>query len=368
MSSDAFYEKFVRPALFKMEPEAAHDLVHKLLASGGGLFGMKPQCYQGNDLEIELFGHRLSNPVGLAAGFDKNAKLVHVLGSLGFGYAEIGSITARASQGNPKPRLFRLPADQALINRLGLNGEGADAVAKRLTEKPASLPLAINIAKTNDPKISGDAAVQDILHSFTAIRDLEFVYVAINASCPNTAEGCIQEKQFLSTIFAEIQKLNHNRLPILVKVSPDSTEQLLDDIAAISMQHGLSGYVCGNTTISRDKLRTDKETLSEIGNGGLSGPPLFPKALALTRNLYKRKGPLQKIIAVGGISSGKQAYQMILAGACAVELYTGLIYKGPSLPKHICEELSRLLETDGCTLSQAVGAEYRRKSPIPDAV
>jgi dihydroorotate dehydrogenase len=368
MSNDVFYEKFVRPTLFKMDPEAAHDLVHKLLANGGVLMGMKPQSYDGTDLRIDLFGSELNNPVGLAAGFDKNGKLVHVLSALGFGFAEIGSITAKPSEGNPKPRLFRLPADNALINRLGLNGEGADAVAKRLTEKPASLPLAINIAKTNDPKIAGDAAVQDIVHSFKAIRNLEFTYVAINASCPNTAEGCIQEKQFLSTIFAEIQKLNSNRLPILVKVSPDSTEQLLDDIAGISIQHGLSGYVCGNTTTTRDKLRTDKETLKEIGNGGLSGTPLFSKALALTRNLYKRKGPLQKIIGVGGISSGKQAYQMILAGATAVELYTGLIYKGPSLPKHICEELSSLLETDGCTLAEAVGAEYQRKSPMPDAV
>lgn len=293
-------------------------------------------------LHTDLFGTTVANPIGLAAGFDKNGKLVSVLGDLGFGFAEIGSITAAPSRGNDKPRLFRLPADEALINRLGLNGEGAVAVAARLRSAKMSLPIGLNIAKTNDSSIVGDRAVDDVVQSFKTVRDLPVMYVTFNASCPNTHDGCIQEREELRRIFFEVQSINERQLPVLVKVSPDSSEQLLDDIVSLSIEFKLQGFVCGNTTTARDGLRTDSSIVQSIGRGGLSGPPLHARAVATCRSLQRRKLENQQIIGVGGVRSVGDIVDFLQAGASAVQLYTALVYEGPRL----VGELARALESE----------------------
>lgn len=356
---DKFYEDMIRPLLFCLDPEEAHNLVHKLLRMFAGALPSLPYRYEGKDLETQIGNAVVSNPIGLAAGFDKNADLIPVLGYLGFGFAEVGSITAKRSEGNPRPRLFRLPQDRALINRLGLNGEGADIVSARIRASQASLPIGINIAKTHDPCIAGDAAVEDILYSFKCVRDLKPAYVALNASCPNTREGCIQEKQLLQDVLSEMQKLNDAKLPLLIKVSPDSTDELLKDIVDVAGKNKIAGFVCGNTTVRRDNLRTPKSELDAAGAGGLSGPPLRKLALEMTRKLARLKEKQQVIIAVGGIGSGEDAYMFIRNGATAVEIYTALIYFGPTLIRRMCFELSGLLKRDGLTLKQAIGADLK---------
>jgi len=359
MSNSWLYERCLRPLLFCLDPEDAHALVHRVAALAEPILALLSASliYRGDDLKVRLAGRELSNPVGLAAGFDKNGSLVHVLGHLGFAFAEIGSVTASPSAGNPRPRLFRLPEDDGLINRLGLNGDGADLVAGRLSVSRLSLPVGLNIAKTNDPAIQGDRAIEDILYTFKRVKELPLSYVTVNASCPNTREGRLAEKRELAIIFAEIQKDNPGKLPVFVKLSPDSSPELLEDIAADAIGHGLAGYVCGNTTVSRINLRTEPEAVARAGQGGLSGRPLKPLALELCRRLYKVKGPSQQIIGVGGIMSGQDAYDFVRSGASAVEVYTGLVYKGPTLPRQINEELSALLKRDGLTLASAIGAD-----------
>jgi dihydroorotate dehydrogenase len=360
MSRDAFYEDWLRPLLFAIEPEEAHELAHRLMRMFSWALDKLPYRYGGTDLKVTIGRTIFSNPVGLAAGFDKNAALLDIVGLLGFGFVEVGSITGRSSEGNPQPRLFRLPADKALINRLGLNGEGADVVSARLKNCRPSTAFGINIAKTNDPSLVGDAAVEDILHSFKAVKDTAgAAYVALNASCPNTKEGCLRERKDLDTILGEMQRLNSNGLPLFVKISPDSTGQLLQDIVELASKHRLSGFVCGNTTTTRSQLQTPESEIKTMGQGGLSGAPLRPLALELCRKVARIKTKSQQIIAVGGISSGAQAYEFIRSGASALEIYTGLIYKGPSLPLQICEELSELLNRDGAKLKDVVGVDIK---------
>lgn len=364
MDHSLFYKRYIRPLLFKLDSETAHGLAHTAGHLAGCVFPAFANefKYQGKDLVINLAGTTLDNPVGLAAGFDKNGLLASMLGNIGFGFAEIGSVTGKPSAGNPRPRLFRLIEDEGLINRLGLNGDGACVVAERLRQTKLSLPIGINIAKTNDPNIKGNLAVEDILQSFKAIKDLPAFYVTINASCPNTKEGILEEKKQLATIFSEVQKLNSRKLPLFVKLSPDSSDELLNDMIEEAEAHDLSGFVCGNTTTSRNALRTDPKAIQKIGTGGLSGRPLKALGVSLCRRIFKLKSPNQTIIGVGGIFSGQDAFDYIAAGATAIEIYTGLIYEGPTLPKQICEELSQLLKSRGLSITEAIGSESKVKA------
>lgn len=356
---DKLYEQLIRPLLFTLDAEDAHNLVHRLLHLFGGVLPSLPYKYDGTDLQTKIGDTVFANPIGLAAGFDKNAELISILAHLGFGFAEVGSITARPSPGNPRPRLFRLTSDRALINRLGLNGQGADIVCERLRGTKSSLPIGINIAKTHDPTIAGDAAVEDILYTFKRVRDLQPAYVALNASCPNTREGCIEEKKLLDDVLQEMQKLNTAKLPLFVKVSPDSSDQLLKDIVDVAKDNKVVGYVCGNTTVTRDGLQSPATELQEIGNGGLSGPPLMRLALTLTQRIARLKEREQSIIAVGGISSGADAYTFIRSGANAVQIYTAFVYFGPTLIRKICRELAVLLQRDGISLKEATGLDLK---------
>ncbi|MGH9550788.1 MAG: hypothetical protein ACRD3W_15510, partial [Terriglobales bacterium] len=258
--------------------------------------------------------------------------------------------------GNAKPRLFRLPADNAIINRLGLNGDGCDAVAARLRQCKMPLPLAVNIAKTNDPAIKGDAAINDQVSSFIAVRDLPLAYVTLNASCPNTHEGILAAKEELDAVLAQFQKENRRNIPLFVKLSPDSSDRVLEDFVAVSGDRGIAGFVCGNTTVSRTGLRTGSADVAAMGAGGLSGPPLKDSGLALVSKVSRLKSREQEIIGCGGIGSGKDALAFIKAGASAVQIYTALVYQGPAAPARINRELAALVKQEGCSLQELVGS------------
>ena len=347
-----FWYRSLRSLLFRMDPEEAHTLAIKLAPLAAGLASGP---FQDERLSTTVAGVKFANPVGLAAGFDKNGRLTGCLARFGFGFAEIGSITGQSSTGNPKPRLFRLVEDEAVINRLGLNGEGADAVAQRLAGSGFSLPIAVNIAKTNHPSIKGELGVADMLHSFACIKDLPLAFITVNASCPNTHEGIMQETEELDQILAGVQKLNVRQVPVFLKLSPDSTSELLETFVASACKHGIKGYVLGNTTTTRGGLSTAQGAVEAMGNGGLSGRPLKAKAIDLVRRVYQIKQKDQDIIGCGGIASGSDAYEFITSGASAVELYTGLIYGGPDLPLRINRELALILKKNNQTVETAIG-------------
>ena len=297
----------------------------------------------------------MSNPIGLASGFDKNGDLIHAFKYLGFGFAEIGSITAQVHDGNPKPRVWRLPADEGLINWLGLNSKGALAVSQKLANAEYSVPIGITIAKTNKPNINGQAAFEDMMFSFRAIRHLPILYVALNVSCPNTLDGILEETETLWAVIEQISKENPANLPIVLKLSPDSDEKLIQKMIDLGKRFSIAGYICGNTSVSRDDLQT--AGAQEIKVGGLSGPPLKPLALSLCSKIYALKEEKQIIMGCGGISNGQDAYEFIRAGASVLQLYTALVYEGPSVVRKICEELSTLLNRDKLNLAEAVGID-----------
>jgi dihydroorotate dehydrogenase len=351
------YEQILRPLLFNLDPEEAHNLVHGNLKKYGSLLGLfKPSSP--SNLRSDFRSTVLANPVGLAAGFDKNGDLVHVLDNLGFGFAEVGSITAQAKSGNPKPRLFRLPTDEAVINRMGLNGQGAERVCEKLSTAKFSLPIGVNIAKTNDPSITGDAAIEDMITSFRFARKLPVMYISLNVSCPNAKGGVVSESEALSTLLAELQKENTDGIPLILKLSPDSQAQFLEEVVAAARAHGVYGFICGNTSTARDCLTAAGQGAADaIGAGGLSGKPIKSRALALCARVNELKDDSQIIVGCGGISSGADAYEFMSNGASFVQLYTALVYQGPGVVARINNELSRILQKEGAQAKWAHGAK-----------
>ncbi len=361
--------RLFRPLLFSLEAERAHRLtlgVARLVqpvASGllSSLFK-----YEHPALAVSCWTLTFPNPVGLAAGLDKNGRLIRLWEALGFGFTEVGSVSARPCAGNPRPRLFRLPADRALINRMGLNNEGAERVAQRLQRLRHRRPLGINLAKTHDPGILGDAAIADFCESFRRLAPLAD-YVTLNISCPNTAEGKTFEDpkaldRLLQAIFTVRRNLNLS-VPVLLKLSPPPSSRTvfdsrLEEIVAIARTHGIAGFVATNTAPDRAELRTDPDVLMRIGPGGLSGRPLATRARCLLFYLYRLTEGRLPLISVGGIDSAEEAYARIRAGASLVQLYTGLVYEGPGLVRRIKQHLVRLLEQDGFdSVQAAVGVD-----------
>ena len=217
--------------------------------------------------------------------------------------------------------------------------------------------MAVNIAKTNDPTIVGEAAIADQLSAFEAVRNLPLLYVAINASCPNTHEGCLKANEELDALLQAFQSANSQNLPLLLKLSPDSTDELLEQFVAVATKHNLRGFICGNTTVAREWLKAEAAEVSSIGNGGLSGRPLRERALHLVRRVYKMKAREQVVIGCGGISSGADALRFIRAGANTVQLYTAMVYQGANVVNDINKELARLLAESELTLPKAIGSE-----------
>ena len=339
------YKYILRPLFFSIDPEKIHHFVFKLIKLSQSIPGVAfitRLIYLTKDHRLvrEVFGIKFPNPVGLAAGFDKDAKLYKELSNFGFGFIEIGTITPLAQPGNDKPRMFRLPADQALINRMGFNNEGIEGAIERLKNRPKNLIIGGNIGKN---KITpNEEATKDYEKCFEAL--FPYVdYFVVNVSSPNTPNlRALQEKEPLKQLLSHLQELNATKLtqkPILLKIAPDLTNEQLDDIVEIVQDSKIAGVIASNTTISRDGLKTKKERIDEIGMGGLSGKPLTERSTEVIAYLSKKSNKSFPIIGVGGIHTADDAIQKLNAGASLVQLYTGFIYEGPALIKAINQKL-----------------------------
>lgn len=339
------YKHFIRPILFSIDAEKIHHLVFKFLKFGGKIPGMNKSLSSGFDynnpkLSRTLFGLSFKNPVGLAAGFDKDAKLIDELASFGFGFIEIGTLTPKPQAGNDKPRLFRLPKDKALINRMGFNNEGVLAAAERLKKRKSNVIVGGNIGKN---KITpNENALDDYIFCFNALYE-HVDYFVVNVSSPNTP-GLreLQEKEPLTKLLNDVKKLSLSKpkpKPVLLKIAPDLTNEQLKDIVEILKTTNTDGIIATNTTISREGLLTEKSEVEKIGNGGLSGAPLRHKSTQVIRFLRKELGKNYPIVAVGGIMNADDAVEKIKAGADLVQVYTGFIYDGPSIVKSINKAL-----------------------------
>ena len=337
--------KLIRPILFLFNPEFIHHFTFraiKLLALIPGKLWLWRQLYKITDTRLsrEVFGIQFQNPVGLAAGFDKDAKLFDELGAFGFGFVEIGTVTPLPQDGNPKPRLFRLKDDNSLINRMGFNNQGIEAVVARLRRKKSNIIIGGNIGKN---KITpNEKAVNDYEICFEKL--FPFVdYFVVNVSSPNTPGlRDLQEKEPLTALLNRLQALNNtkaNRKPILLKIAPDLANEQLDDIIQIVAATKIDGVVATNTTISRNGLKTPQNKLDNLGNGGLSGKPVKDRSTAVIKYLSEKSNKAFPIIGVGGIHSAEDALEKLAAGATLLQLYTGFIYEGPSIVKSINKEI-----------------------------
>ncbi len=353
----------VKPLLFRLEAESAHNLVSglgRLVQQVPPLLSVVSNLYtfEAPELHCKVFGLNFPNPVGLAAGFDKNGQLVRFLAALGFGALEIGSVTNEVNVGNDKPRLFRLEDDMALINRMGLNNLGPDSLREALLGVQLKIPLGVNVAKTNVSALTGDAAIEDVVSGVMRTAGLGD-YLVLNLSCPNTKDGkTFENPAGLKPLLEMLKERNALGLgkPVLAKFSPNISLDDLGQNLLICEEFGISGYILTNTYTGRDGLRTSATRLQTIGRGGLSGQPLFQHAIQrvrLAHGILKNRKPL---IGVGGVNSAERAYELIQAGASLVQLYTGLVYEGPGLVKRINQGLVEMLKRDGLTnISQAVG-------------
>jgi len=340
------YKRLIKPFLFKKQPEDAHNFLFKNLRMLDNLhlgFLLKWMYnYQHPNLEREVFGIKFPNPVGLAAGLDKDAEVSDMLGNIGFGFVEIGTITPKAQPGNPKPRLFRLPNDEALINRMGFNNEGVETCVKRLKKRKSKVIIGGNIGKN---KVTpNEDAISDYEKGFEALFDY-VDYFVVNVSSPNTPNlRELQDKKPLTELLNHLMNLNRKKSspkPILLKIAPDLTNEQLDDIVEIVINTKIAGLVATNTTISREGLSYDKEFIEEIGAGGLSGKPVRERSTEVIRYISKKSEGKFPIIGVGGIYSAKDAKEKLEAGASLVQIYSGFIYEGPELVKKINKELAK---------------------------
>lgn len=336
------YRQFIRPILFKFLPETAHNLTFKGLKFlrhiplAGRLLKLI-YSHKTPSLSKNVFGIDFPSPVGLAAGLDKNGELYNELSWFGFSFIEIGSLTPEAQPGNPKPRLFRLPQDNAIINRMGINNKGIRNAIQNIQKDPPRPILAASIAK-NSTSASDADTIADYKKAFSFMYDFVDMFT-INVSCPNV-HGLqnLQDVSYLSDILDPLLELRicyDVYKPVLVKVSPDIPVEELDEILKYCMQSGIDGIVAGNTTRSREGLKTSKSRIEKIGNGGLSGAPLYAKSLAMVKHIHQFTSGRLPVVGVGGIMSPEQAKEMLEAGASLIEIYTGFIYEGPSLVKKI---------------------------------
>lgn len=340
------YKHFLKPILFSFNPETAHNL----LFSGLSLLRHIPlsqsilRAFYKKDspnLEKEVFGIKFPNPVGLAGGLDKNGEYYNDMANFGFGFVEIGSLTPKPQDGNAKPRCWRIPGDKAIINRFGINNKGVKNAVEHLKKVRPEVIVAANISK-NTSSINEDAA-KDYETAFGLLYDFVDMFV-INISCPNVVGlTALQDISFLSEIVDRLLGLRmyyDEYRPILLKVSPDLSHEQLDEIIDYSLRSGIDGIVAGNTTRSRDGLTSiSKEKIEEIGNGGMSGAPIYKKNLALVKYVHEKSEGKLPIVGVGGIMSPEQAQEMLEAGASLIEIYSGFIYEGPSLVKKIIKHL-----------------------------
>ncbi|GGM97702.1 dihydroorotate dehydrogenase (quinone) [Dyadobacter beijingensis] len=339
------YKILISPILFLFDAERIHHLVCEVLHFAFKI-PLVPRImramytYEHPDLVQEVAGLRFRNPVGLAAGFDKNAEMVDQLEALGFGFIEIGTVTPRPQPGNDKPRLFRLKKDKALINRMGFNNKGVSVAAAKLAKRKSTILVGGNIGKNKDTP--NEQALSDYLICFRELFDV-VDYFVVNVSSPNTPGlRDLQEKGPLTEILKELQARNLERAapkPIFLKIAPDLTNSQLDDIIDIVKETGIAGVIATNTTISRAGLATEKSEVEKIGAGGLSGAPLTHRSTEVIRYLCEQSNHAFPVIGVGGIATPGNALEKINAGAGLIQLYTGFIYEGPGVVSRICKAL-----------------------------
>jgi dihydroorotate dehydrogenase len=351
--------RVLRRALFLVPPERIHTWVFAGLRTATAPRPLRhglTRWLAPTDpvLESTVFGVRFPGPVGLAAGFDKDGTGLNTWGALGFGYAEVGTVTAQAQPGNPRPRMFRLADDRALLNRMGFNNHGAGELALRLTRHTADVPIGVNIGKT---KVTPpDGAVADYAESARLVGPLA-AFLVVNVSSPNTPGlRDLQAVESLRPILAAVKA--QTQTPVLVKIAPDLSDDDVDDIADLAVELGLAGIVATNTTVSRDGLVTPG--VDALGPGGISGPPVARRSSEVLRRLYQRVGDRLVLISVGGIETADDAWDRITSGASLVQGYTGFIYGGGSWARDLHDGLARRLHDGGfATLAEAVGSATR---------
>ncbi|MHC5768270.1 MAG: quinone-dependent dihydroorotate dehydrogenase [Nostoc sp.] len=325
-------------------------------------------CLYDSRLEQNLFGLNFPNPVGLAAGFDKDGVAAGIWSNLGFGFAELGTVTFHAQPGNPRPRLFRLPLDKAALNRMGFNNSGAAVMAARLEqgkyELNQAIPIGINLGKSKITPL--EAAAQDYLDSFRLLKDLGDYFV-VNVSSPNTPGlRSLQDASMLSAILNLLQQENNTQKPIFVKIAPDLSWEAIADIISLAKTYQLAGIIATNTTISRDGLKT--QVIDQTGKspqeeaGGISGEPLRDRSTEVIRFIWQQTQGQMPIIGVGGIFSAEDAWEKITAGASLIQVYTGWIYEGPLMVRRILAGLLSKLEQSGLnSINEAVGLEFKNQ-------
>lgn len=357
---DRLYRALLR-LMFLVSPETIHRVAFgamRAVALVPPLRYLAARAFVVDDprLKTTVFGVDFPGPLGLAAGFDKNADGIDVWGTIGFGFAEIGTVTARAQPGNPLPRLFRLPQDRAIVNRMGFNNHGAAHAATKLRERRTRIPIGANIGKTKIVEQSGAAA--DYTVSAGLLGPLAD-FVVVNVSSPNTPGlRDLQAVESLRPILTAVQSVV--TVPVLVKIAPDLSDEDIDAVADLAVELGLEGIVATNTTISRAHLRTGADAVAALGAGGLSGAPLAERSLEVLRRLYQRVGSRLVLISVGGIETEEQAWERIVAGASLIQGYTGFIYGGPLWIKRIHRGIAERLEQSGfATVADAVGSAAR---------
>lgn len=346
--------RIVRPLLFKLSAETAHNAVYKLLCwiSGTPIVSLLQRHYSVDDerLEVEEFGKKFRNPVGVAAGFDKKGKIIDSLIGFGFGHVEIGAVTLNPREGNPRPRLFRLEEDNAIINRMGFNNEGAEQIAQNLENQPLSdVPIGVNIGLTESTGL--EDAPEEYAKTFEKLS-AKGDYFVINISCPNLPKlRNLQQENHLIDVLDAFQDVEHSR--VLIKLSPDMDEKELKDVVDILDNRNVDGIIATNTSDSRPPSLQSEEKTEE---GGLSGEPIRQQSTDVIRFVAKHTD--KPIIGVGGVSTAEDAYRKIRNGASLVQLYTGLVYKGPSIARNINQGLVELLEEDNFeSVEEAVGAD-----------
>ena len=360
------YRSILRPILFRLPAESAHELATSSLSlalKSGTIRNFIERRNQSNKFgKLNRFGLDFENPIGLAAGFDKNGTAAQALAALGFGFIEVGTVTSEAQPGNPKPRLFRLPEDRALINRLGFNNCGAAQLAENIRRHRPSCVLGVNIGKSRSVAI--EDAIPDYLKSLSAIYDVAD-YIAVNVSSPNTPnlrelQQATRLQDLLGTLQQRIKELAQGQAtqskPLLLKIAPDLAEADIESIIEVASRTNVAGIIATNTTISRDGLLTPANEVQGYGDGGLSGAPLRKGSNRVISQIHRLTQGKLPIIGVGGVFTAEDAWEKICAGASLIQLYTGFIYEGPGVARRINRGLAEILRREGLdTLDEAVG-------------
>ena len=358
------YKNIFKPAFFKQDAEKVHEKITNLGEFFGKFFLIRKLLslffnYENKKLNVNVAGINFKNPVGLAAGFDKDAKLTKILPCIGFGFEEIGSITGTSCRGNKKPRLFRLSKDKALAVNYGLCSEGAKIISKKLSNKKFNFPVGISIARANNPDIVMDVekGIKDYLKAYEYLKNMGN-YLTINISCPNTPdERAFSNSKNFEKLMEEFSKLKIKK-PIFIKLKPDFSKKEIDEFIKISNKYNfITGFIISNLSKDKKNLKTSKKELEKIC-GGISGAPIRKKSNAILKYIYKKTKGKYILIGCGGIFSAEDAYEKIKLGASLVELITGMIYNGPGFIKEINKGLVKLLEKDNYkNISEAIGKD-----------